>query len=68
MGSDGEEHLVDADSLQLLGLGGFFNKHLLVEIVVVLSDVLLCLTQQAHDVHPLLQLLARQVTGHDLDS
>ena len=59
MGSDGVEHLVDTDGLELLCLGGFLDENLLVEIVMVLSHILFCLTQQAHDVDPLFELLAR---------
>ena len=68
MSADGIKHLIDADGLELLGLSRFFNEDLLMEIIMILTNVLLGFTQKTHDVYSLFELLARQMTRHDFDA
>ena len=61
MGTDGVEHLIDTDCLELLGASRSLNKHLLVQVVVVLLYEVLGVSQQDHDVDSLSKLLTWQV-------
>ena len=45
MGSDTVEHLWNTNSFDLFGFSGSFDEHLLMKIVMVLSDILLSFSQ-----------------------
>ena len=57
VGADTVKHLVHTYSLDLFGLSRPLNKDLGMKVVVVSRNVLVCLTQQQHDVKTLLELL-----------
>ena len=59
MGLDGEEHLLDADGLDLLGLYGRLDEHLGVDVVVVLRNKVAHVSQEEHNIDTLLKLLCR---------
>ena len=61
MCSDRVEHLIDANSSDLLGLLGLLYEDLLVEIVSILLHKDLSLLQQEHDIDALIELLGGQV-------
>lgn len=68
MCADRVEHLIDADSPDLLGLLGFLYEHLLVQIVSILLHKDLSLLQQEHDIDALVELLGGQVRRHHSDT
>jgi len=55
------DHLLHTDSLKLLGLRRPLMEDLCVQIVVVVSDILLRLSKQHHNIDALLDLLRREV-------
>jgi hypothetical protein len=48
------EHLIYRDGLDLLRFLGYFNKHVRVQVIVVVCNIFLDVTQQEKDVHTLL--------------
>jgi hypothetical protein len=57
VGADAVQHLVHTDGLYLFGLSRPLNEDLGMKVVMVSRHVLICLTQQQHDVKTLLELL-----------
>ena len=68
MSADRVEHLWYTNGLNLFSLGCTFNENLLMQIVVVVSDVLLSFSEQHHDVYTLVQLSTWQVGSDDFKS
>lgn len=66
--ADTVEHLVDSNSLDLLGLRRAFDEDLSMEVVVIVLDVDFRLSKQHQNVYTLVKLLSRQVRGHDANS
>lgn len=48
------EHLIDRDSLDLLRFLGYLNKHVCVQVIVVVCNIFLNVTQQEEYVNTLL--------------
>jgi hypothetical protein len=65
---DGGEELANRDGLDLLGVLGDLNKYVGMQVVVVLGDILVDISQEEQDIHTLLQGLTREVRGHNIHS
>ena len=64
----GGKELANRDGLDLLGVLGDLNKHVGMQVVVVLRDILVDVSEEEQDVHTLLQGLTREVRGHNVHS
>lgn len=60
-------HLLNAYSLKLLGVCSALMEQLCVQVVVVVLDVLVCLSEQKHDVYTLFDLLRWEVRLHHIN-
>lgn len=60
-------HLLNAYSLKLLGVCSALMEQLCVQVVVVVLDVLVCLSEQQHDVYTLFDLLRWEVRLHHIN-
>ena len=65
---DGGEELANRDGLDLLGVLGDLNKYVGMQVVVVLGDILVDVSQEEQDVNTLLEGLTREVRGDDIHS
>ena len=65
---DGGEELANRDGLDLLGVLGDLNKNVGMQVVVVLGDILVDVSQEEQDVYTLLQGLTREVRWNDIHS
>ena len=68
MSLDREEHLLDTDCADLLGLLGLLDEDLLVQVVAIVTDEVLRLGHEHHDVDTLVQLVGWEVAGHNGDA
>ena len=68
MRPDREEHLVYADSPDLLGFHCLLNEDLLVQVVPVVAHEVVWLRHEHHDVDALVELMGGQVRWHDCDA
>jgi len=54
---DGEQHLVNSNCFNLLGLGCPFDEALGMQIVMVLTNKMTCFSEQHQNINALFQLL-----------
>lgn len=63
---DGCEKLAYRDSLDLLRVLSDLNKLVGMQVVIVLDDILVDVSEEEQDVHALIQGLTREMRGHDI--
>ena len=68
MSSDGVEHLLNGNSFNLFRLGSALNKHLGVQVIMVVTHIGLRVSKEFHNVDSLFDLLGWQMRGQHLHS
>jgi len=66
MGADAIQHLVHSYSLYLFRLRSPFDEDLGMKVIVVTFNILVCLSEQQHDVKTLLELLRWEVAWQNV--